>query len=82
MADKDKILRAIRKGDVEPALLATVEKMVEGWLDNPDALKTMSVRDKISVINCLTTVQKNKGSVSIDQEDAFTSRLKLVKDAD
>ena len=80
--ERDKILKAIRRGDIEPALLGAIEQMVEGWIDNPNALKTMSVRDKISVINCLTTVQKAKshGKGVSEQEDAFSARLKLVKD--
>ncbi len=82
--DQDKIIKAIRRGDIEPALLGAIEEMVKGWFYNTEALRSMSTRDKISLINCLPTVQKSKGNTKgiSEQEDAFPARLRLVNDAD
>ena len=80
----DKLLAQIRKGNIEPALLYAVEEVVRGWQANKDKLTNASIRDTVSLINTIITLQKarSKGEVTSDKEDAFSERLRLVKDGD
>ena len=80
----DKLLDQIRKGNIEPALLYAVEEVGRGWQANKDKLTNASIRDTVSLINTIIPLQKarSKGEVTSDKEDAFSERLRLVKDGD
>lgn len=78
----DEIIEQIRKGNIEPALLMALEEVILGWSANKEKLTNASIRDTVSLVNTIISLQKarSNGSVTSDKEDAFSERLRLVKD--
>ena len=84
MADKWSVaLEKLKKGDVTPSLLAALSEVFEEWAREPERLKNLSTRDTISLVNALLGAQKVQATVEskASQEDAFSARLELAKDA-